>query len=479
MKSIRPTRVPIAVLVAMLLCTGNAGYLNAVASPDVTSGRRAGPIGTPQDIDRFTAALQDQGFAVLNGQLARMDFTELCCSNQIPSCACNNAGAPYKMVQMPDAPGQAETGSPLLFRLAANEAIIIVGRTPPPLSYFSFQSFLAWRWDERQQNWIELLAPLGDTTNNLTIRTSGPASDPFDKDAIVILTADRGVDQRVQAAARKAGYPASILNTQVVPSALTRLGNEENSDIFNFTQRMFRPKPGYEQAFDRYLNTPQVALRVTLAGAAPDPFPTPPLRVRGTGRTEIDLMPAVEALRREILKFYSSVPHEEPTTQVWLTDGYDGLQRGVDQWGPSRDTVYLRTVPEFRLDTNDFVIVYGTNHEATGKATYANASVYAGHDTDGKELLLGLVSEQSGNFRESARDYMANAPDTLYAWKFARDCHGEAHCTTITTTCARLDLNNRPDIWMGFRAYLEPSTAVGPAYTEIVYDRAIVFRRGQ
>jgi hypothetical protein len=30
-------------------------------------------------------------------------------------------------------------------------------------------------------------------------------------------------------------------------------------------------------------------------------------------------------------------------------------------------------------------------------------------------------------------------------------------------------------MWMGFRAYLEPSTAVGPAFTEIVYDRAIVF----
>ena len=60
--------------------------------------------------------------------------------------------------------------------------------------------------------------------------------------------------------------------------------------------------------------------------------------------------------------------------------------------------------------------------------------------------------------------------------KFARNCREEAHCTTITTTCARLDLrDDLPDMWMGFRAYLEPSTAVGPAFTEIVYDRAIVF----
>ena len=475
-KTIRLTWLPTAALVAMLLCTSSAGYSTAVASPDVPSGQLAGPIGTPQDIARFTAALEKKGFAVQNGQLARMDFVSLCCSGQIPNCECNNAGAPYKMVQVPDAPGQAPTGFPLLFRLAANEAIIIVGRTPPPTSYFSVQPFLAWRWDERQQTWVELLAPLGDTVNNLTIRTSGPASDPFDKDTILILTADRGVDQRVQAAARQAGYPASILNTLVVPSSLTRLGNEENTDIFNFTQRMFRPKPGYEDAFNKYLDAPQVALRVTLAGATPDPFPVPQLRVRGTGRTEMDLMPAVEALRQAILARHSSVPREEQTTQVWLTDGYDGLQRGIDEWGPSRDTVYLRTVPEFRLGPNDFVIVYGANHEATGKATYSNASVYAGHDIYGEDLLLGLVSEQSGNFRGSARDYLADAPDTLYAWKFARDCREEAHCTPITTTCARLDLNNPPDMWMGFRAYLEPSTAVGPAFTEIVYDRAIVFR---
>ena len=190
----------------------------------------------------------------------------------------------------------------------------------------------------------------------------------------------------------------------------------------------------------------------------------------------MDLMPAVEALRQAILARHNSVPREEQTTEVWLTDGYDGLQRGIDLWGPSRDTVYLRTTPEFRLGPNDFVIVYGANHEATGKATYANAGVYAGHDIYGQDLLLGLVSEQSGKFRGSARDYLADAPDTLYAWKFARNCRGDAHCTPITTTCARLNLDeDPPDMWMGFRAYLEPSTAVGPAFTEIVYDRAIVF----
>ena len=205
MKARPLTWLSTAALAATLLYTGSAGYTTAAAPGGDASGQLAGRPGAPQGIARFTAALKKKGFAVQNGQLARMDLASLCCSGQIPTCECNNAGAPYEMVQVPDAPGQAPTGSPLLFRLAANEAIIIVGRTPPPMSYFSVQSFLAWRWDERQQTWVELLAPLGDTVNNLTIRTSGPASDPFDKDTILILTADRGVDQLVQAAGSTGG----------------------------------------------------------------------------------------------------------------------------------------------------------------------------------------------------------------------------------------------------------------------------------
>ena len=167
-----------------------------------------------------------------------------------PTCECNNAGAPYKTVQVPDAPGQAPTGSPLLFRLAANEAIIIVGRTPPPMSYFSVQSFLAWRWDQRQQTWVELLAPLGDTVNNLTIRTSGPASDPFDKDTVLILTADRGVDQRVKAAVRQAGYPASILDMLVVPSSLPAWATTR-TPISSTLRKGCSGQPGYEDALKK------------------------------------------------------------------------------------------------------------------------------------------------------------------------------------------------------------------------------------
>jgi hypothetical protein len=87
----------------------------------------------------------------------------------------------------------------------------------------SFQPFLFFHYPEKQNKFLELFTPLGDTINNLTIHTSKPPSDPFDKDMIIILIADRGVEQKVGAAARRAGYPASILNTLIIPSAVTHL----------------------------------------------------------------------------------------------------------------------------------------------------------------------------------------------------------------------------------------------------------------
>ena len=136
MKARPLTWLSTAALAATLLCTGNAGYTTAAAPGGDPSGQSAGRLGAPQDIARFTAALQKKGFAVQNGQLARMDFVSLCCSGEIPTCECNNAGAPYHDRPGAGCAGQAPTGSPLLFRLAANEAIIIVGRTPPPMSCF-------------------------------------------------------------------------------------------------------------------------------------------------------------------------------------------------------------------------------------------------------------------------------------------------------------------------------------------------------
>jgi hypothetical protein len=153
------------------------------------------------------------------------------------------------------------------------------------------------------------------------------------------------------------------------------------------------------------------------------------------------------------------------------------VQRAVDVLGESRDTVYLRTEGTFNIGDDDFLIIYGTNHEATGKATYANFAVYDGCKA------CGVVGENSRHMAGSALDYVgANNPkvphvDELYAWKVARNCGSDPRCTTVPPTSCPGRSNANDQFFIGFRAYVEPATKIGPAFTEVVFDRVIRFSR--
>ena len=101
----------------------------------------------------------------------------------------------------------------------------------------------------------------------------------------------------------------------------------------------------------------------------------------------------------------------------------------------------------------------------------------------GKRMPRSGTASSLGPWRitGTANDWLEGKPeadkaDKLYVWKLARNCGNDTHCTTVTSDCARVNLDLELNLWIGWRAYLEPSTKVGPAYTEIVYDQAIVFR---
>ena len=94
-------------------------------------------------------------------------------------------------------------------------------------------------------------------------------------------------------------------------------------------------------------------------------------------------------------------------------------------------------------------------------------------------LLLGLAGENDRTTAGSASDYLPDHPDagTLYAWKITCQETADPHSLTIRDDfCTLLDLDTLPDLWVAFRLYLEPGTAVGPAFAEVLYDRVIVFR---
>lgn len=122
------------------------------------------------------------------------------------------------------------------------------------------------------------------------------------------------------------------------------------------------------------------------------------------------------------------------------------------------------------------MVVYGVNHVSTGKATYANTVLYA------RPMLNGIVSLYDSMYADSASAYLPGEDsDSYYAMKLARTAQ-DAYTASIPYSMDKPNgrfygADNGTQLFLAYRAYVEPETGVGPSYYEIVYDRAIVFHK--
>ena len=450
----------------------------------------------PGSWDVFVASLQRDDFIVTPGDPVKFDPIGKYCEpgTRYPNALYANYGAPYTAAALGPSP-RVLTGLPdevkdvvgelPIFRLAPDEAVVLVGLTPPPEAYFSYQVYLATRKLPGDEKPTLLLNSLGDTVNLQTINTIGPG--PFQSPMVFIFTADQRVDARIRAALRRAGYPASIINSIEVPSATLKMGFELGSDTFLIANRnaLWVDK----DAGRAYVDNPTFRVaRVTPAHeAAFDPFPAPPLRVRGTGQTEIDLTPTLGRLREAILETYDGYKVTEYITKTVAYEGYDFTERQVTTLGDTRDALYLGAgdLPEFSLTDEmtlkegEFLIAYGLNHMATGKATYVNLNTY----TSGPSKMA-LGSAFPVDLAGSAYQFLSG-PDAeiTYAYRISRNCAGEDFCLTLAVPiegCTNKDdgteiLTDTSPLGIIFRLYLEPPTSIGAAFPEVVYDRVIKF----
>jgi hypothetical protein len=453
----------------------------------------------PRLWDKLIVNLERDNFIHTEGTPIKFDPIGKYCEGRYPNALYANYGAPYTAAALGPSPRFLD-GLPVevtdvalelpIFRLAPDEAIVLVGLTPPRETYFSYQIYLATRRFPGETTPELLLNSLGDTVNMQTINTIGP--DPFERPMVFIFTADRGIDTRVRAALRRAGYPASIINTIVVPSATVKLGFEPDSDTFLIANR--NALWVNEDAGKAYVEKPTFrVMRLTPEHEAVlDPFPTAPLRIRGTGQTEIDLTPTLARLREAILQHYYELGYtaKEYITKKVAYEGYDFTQRKVTTLGDTRDALYLGAgdLPEFgltdemTLKDGEFLIAYGLNHMATGKATYININSY----TSGPSKMA-LGSAFPDQLRHSAYQYLSWSDpdgDLTYAYTISRDCEGKDFCLQLAVPingCKNKDgseiLTDDSPLGVIFRLYLEPPTSIGAACPEVVYDQVIKFTR--
>ena len=447
--------ISILLLVSFALCTGT------VFAMDEGTG----------DVDAFRLALEQDGFIVQEGKFASYDIIGLYDAGYLDSCYGNNPSTPYMLCFLPPPPGETAINEYVGddYRLRSDEALLFIGRTPPECRYFSFRSYVYDRYFPNEGKRKRIFASLGDPLNLMTIKTDGDS--PFNASTIIVMAADEVINDRIIGAGIAAGFPESIMNSDIIPPQLVRMGLDQEDDKFLMLTRLafFEDK----EAGKEYMNgTAARVFRLTpkTLPNTTQPYGTPSLRVRGTGNTsELDLTSTLDELREAILKENEGANLTELTTQVWLYEGYDAIQRGIDVIGENRDTSYLRT-DNFTLGTNEFLIVYGVNHAMTERATYCNFGVY------GADILNGVGAVADMDLNGTADGYLPGNPlaKYLYVYKVSRNCT-EPNCLFVPWGVKAHGIELDQPAFVGFRAYLEKTTKSGPIWSEIVYDRVIKF----
>jgi hypothetical protein len=436
----------------------------------------------------FQTALEQDGFAVHPGDTIALNFVgSWCAGTPLPGydSALYSNNQRYLQLRVPKSAQQPRQLTSV-FQLDPAEAIVLIGQTPPPERYFGFTPFLRYRVNAdgpKQQLW----ATVGDIVNNATVKTTG--STPFDSPVAFIFTPDRGTDARVRKALQRAGYPAAIINTSVYPASILNLGHGAKGDEFAVVLRNALWEEGAEDDGEAYIEDPPFSLyRVTPTTATvANPFPVPRLRVRGTGQTEMGLMKSLNRLRAAIIDSVTAVnpgySHTDIRTEPKGYEGYDYIQRGIDPLGDARDAfaLFAGYMPEWdlrneiTLDDDEFLMVYGVNHVATGKAAYMNFNVYASRPEDGKVPIAGADDR---TFASTAAVYLPADPaaSLMYAFKVSRNCRNEPNCLPLALDdCPRLTIDKDTVLGLVFRMYMEPATKVGAAMPEVLYDRVIKF----
>lgn len=452
-------------------------------------------------IDKFLTNLPP-GYTTLEGSAMQIDALQLCCGGKIPTALFFNRSAPYVAFKV----GALESSIPAfrqlpIVQLRADEAVVIIGVTPPEAKYFSYQPYLLTRLYPPETMPKPVFASLGDTVNVSTLNTVG--SSPFNRPLILIITPDQGTEGRVRAALRNAGYPEAIMNTIKLPAKMLNFGlDPSHDDTFLLLHRMAMfTDPNAEQAYIDGMQSPDLnkrslrVFRITPPpGGALSPFAAPPLRVRGTGRSEMDLSPALARLRQAIIDTYKDQYNfTEYHSRFAALDGNEYIQREKNTLGDNRDSLYMVAgyLPFWDMEENltmgpnDFLVAYGPRHVSTGKATYTNINVYAS-----ERVMISLASVYSDKLDGSAYEYLGQddpAADLMYSYKFVRSgACSSSFCKTLdvpdgctpwcdTKPCPEFRLESDTKLGLFFRNYLEPATRVGPAPTELLYDQVIKF----
>ncbi len=391
-------------------------------------------------------------------------------------------------------------------RLSRDEALLLLGTTPPEVHYFGIQTYLYER-----QDW-DVFASLGDAFNMRNIVSldgNGLGRQGLEARfgglAAVLSTADDStaghVTEALTALLGDSEITERVLNLELLPEDTLEMGTESQHDVLMPIIRVTPPSEGIdpdgyqvardymaldhdgEQVFSEGTPSPPlVALRITPAVSHGDevyyyqrevdiePFLTdrdiPPV-----GEVyEHDLL-GIQDMDDEIVEILERIAAEYPG---WTAaerqlmdsehlDGYRCIDEGRDCLGDTRDTAYRGYGP-LLLDTwghgSRVLYVVGVRHTDTGMASYVNVAVNASSSS------TGLVSVLDTQLEDSASAWVGNdLADRIWVMAISRDCDGIDSCLEVPYR----ELGWGQAVTVAVRAYVNPLTGVGPSYDDIVH----------
>lgn len=406
------------------------------------------------------------------------------------------------------------------FKLRPDEAVILAGTVPPDCVYFSLANYVLLAADmpgkdytatggylavppasEDEAPYHPVFGSIGMPVNRFGIATEatpgqaeGPVDEarpsPFGSRFVYVVSGDAGTYALVAQALEEAGFGEGVVNRAPLPAASLAMGLEAGRDTFCILGRISQPADhDAMDAWSASLPETMTVLRVTPGAPGAAPLGPQPIATRGTGVHELEAVPAararLDAIRAALIAQYGGeYDYEEPTVDIAVPEGATGYLNDRNCQGDNHDAAYVMTSDFSFGSDEDFAVVYGVNHTATGKAVYSNAILYA------RPMLNGVCSVYDGLFAGSAAAYLPeDAQDEAglyYVYKMARpgwpgtDAYtAEVPFSTGNEQGAYYGTDNGSAMLAAFRAYIERGTGVGPSYYEMVWDRAIVFHKGR
>lgn len=430
------------------------------------------------------------GFTVSEGVLSAFDLSTCCEAGK--SCYANNPASPYLVVKLPPGPGQTvanpdlstdAAGRSAAFRLRADEAVVTFLTTPPQVGYFGLTPYLYDRQQGTTRNVV--FASLSDSFNG---KTAAGSASTYGRKIALVQTANAATEKKVAELLAGVGYTGdSIVKmpwvmTPTVSSAPPVYGLDPASDTFSMLMRLAPLDQAQKDAIARYIASPgATVLRLTpTAPVADTAFPQPfPARTPAVAPEDPSgaLQSALDTLQAQIIAKYPGYIARQVSVNDQTPDPATCVASGDNCNGDNRDTVYPASAPFLFPDADEFLVVFGANHAATGHATYSSFGVYT------VDHLLGVVSTTSQDFPGAVSYFHGNtaAPyNQLYAWIVGRSCNEVAAgkgCTVVSSATCPTGIADGAASFLTYRAYVDPRTGTRPRPQDLVPERVLRFTK--